>query len=395
MKMRVAEIKNRSIAIASIVAIIGAALAFLALAPSYVERGRNKLYSASTAVPSAAAQALHAQLAIADLHADSLLWARDLSRRGTRGHLDIPRMIDGRVALTTFGIVTKVPHKLAMSGNDDRSDDIRLLAIAQSWPPRTWFDLKERALYQIQKLQKIADRSHGKFKIVRTREELGEFLARRRFESDIAAGLIAMEGAHALNGDLNNLEVFYRAGVRMMAPTHFFDNDIGGSAHGVKRRGLSVLGRQWVSAMEARHMLIDVAHASPHTIDDILAIAKRPVVVSHTGVRGTCNNERNLSDAQLRAIARNGGLVGIGFWETATCGKDIASIVRALRYTAKLIGVEHVALGSDFDGSVTVPFAADRMIELTSALLAAGFAPNEIKLIMGNNVLRLLLEFLE
>lgn len=393
--MGIAKIKKRSVVLASIAVVVGLLLAFFAMAPGYIERGRNKIHAASAPASSAAAQALHAQLAVADLHADSLLWARDLSRRGTRGHLDIPRMVAGRMALATFSIVTKVPRGLAMSGNDDRSDDIRLLAIAQLWPPRTWFDLKQRTLYQIQKLQKVADRSQGKFKIVRTREELGDFLARRRFESDIAAGVIAVEGAHALNGDLKNLDELYRAGVRMMAPTHFFDNEIGGSAHGVKKRGLSVLGRQWVSAMEARHMLIDVAHASPQTIDDILAIAQRPVVVSHTGVRGTCNNERNLSDAQLRAIARSGGLVGIGFWETATCGKDVASIVRALRYTAKLIGVEHVALGSDFDGSVTVPFGADRMIELTGGLLAAGFAPNEIKLMMGNNVLRLLLEFLE
>ena len=92
----------------------------------------------------------------------------------------------------------------------------------------------------------------------------------------------------------------------MMAPTHFFDTEIGGSAHGVSRSGLTPLGREWVARMEAKKMVIDLAHASPATLDDVLKIATRPVVVSHTGVRGTCDNERNLSDAQLRGIYASG-----------------------------------------------------------------------------------------
>src|SRR5690606_29247407 len=100
---------------------------------------------------------------------------------------------------------------------------------------------------------------------------------------------------------------------------------MGGSAHGVEKGGLTEAGREMVRRMEAKRMIIDIAHASTRTIDDILATATRPVVVSHTGVKGTCDNNRNLSDDQLRAIADKGGLVGIGFWDTAVCGTEPAN----------------------------------------------------------------------
>src|SRR5277367_4936112 len=173
----------------------------------------------------------------------------------------------------------------------------------------------------------------------------------------------------------------------MMSPSHFFDNDIGGSAAGVQKTGRNEKGREWVRQMEARHMIIDLAHASPKTIDDVLAMATRPVVVSHTGVRGTCNNNRNLSDDQIRSVAAKGGLIGIGYWDTATCGTDAQAIVKAMRYVSDRVGVEHVALGSDFDGAVTTPFDTTGLVEITDAMLEAGYTEQEIRLIMGENVM--------
>jgi len=175
-----------------------------------------------------------------------------------------------------------------------------------------------------------------------------------------------------------------------MSPSHFFDNDIGGSAAGVAKTGLTDKGREWVRQMEARHMIIDLAHASAKTIDDVLAMATRPVVVSHTGVRGTCDNNRNLTDEQIQAVAAKGGLIGIGYWDTATCGTDAKAIVRAIRYVRDRVGVEHVALGSDFDGAVTVPFDTRGVIEITGALLDAGFSEEDIRKIMGENTVKFL-----
>jgi membrane dipeptidase len=137
-------------------------------------------------------------------------------------------------------------------------------------------------------------------------------------------------------------------------------------------------------------MLLDLAHASEKTIDDALALARRPVVVSHTGVKGTCDNLRNLSDAHLRGVARIGGVVGIEFWDTAVCGTGPDAIARAVRHAVSVAGIEHVALGSDFDGAVSTPFDAAGLPALTEALLAEGFADDDIARIMGANAIRVL-----
>jgi microsomal dipeptidase-like Zn-dependent dipeptidase len=200
--------------------------------------------------------------------------------------------------------------------------------------------------------------------------------------------MLGIEGAQVLEGDPANVEAMFAAGYRFMAPTHFFDTEMGGSAHGVAKGGLTEKGRAMVRRMEALRMTVDVAHASPQTLDDILQMSTRPVIVSHTGVKGTCDNRRNLSDEQLKAIAGHGGLIGIGFWDTATCGVDAAAIARAIRHAAQVAGVEHIALGSDYDGSVSAPFDVSGLVLLTDALLAAGFSDEDIAKIMGGNALR-------
>jgi microsomal dipeptidase-like Zn-dependent dipeptidase len=137
-------------------------------------------------------------------------------------------------------------------------------------------------------------------------------------------------------------------------------------------------------------MIIDLAHASEQTIDDVVATIGRPVVASHTGVRGTCDTARNLADRHIQAIARSDGVVGIGIYELATCGKTMQDTVRAVRYVVNLVGIEHVALGTDFDGSTETFVDATGLPLLTEALLADGFTPSQIRAIMGENALRVL-----
>jgi microsomal dipeptidase-like Zn-dependent dipeptidase len=180
----------------------------------------------------------------------------------------------------------------------------------------------------------------------------------------------------------------------MMSPSHFFDTDVGGSAHGIQKGGLTDFGRRVIQRMEELGMIVDLAHASLQTIDDVLTIATRPAVVSHTGVRGVCNTVRNLSDEHLKAIAAAGGIIGIAYFDGATCGHDIDAIVKTIRYAVDVVGPEHVALGSDFDGAVTTPFDAAGILYLTDALLKAGFSMSDIKLIMGENVRQILLQLL-
>ena len=372
--------------------LLGIVAAFFFSVPRLVEDHENKILKRPPYAASDRAFKLHRQLTIADLHADSLLWGRDLLERSEYGHVDIPRLADGNVALQVFSLPTKSPHGLNIESNEDKNDDIFWLALFERWPRRTWNSLTERALYQANRLHKFSAASRGSFEIIQSRSDLSDYLQHRHFNNRMTAGLLSIEGAHALDGKLENLDVLYRAGYRMMSPSHFFDNDIGGSAAGVGKIGLTEKGRDWVRQMEARHMIIDLAHASRKTIDDVLAIANRPVVVSHTGVRGTCNNNRNLSDEQIRAVAAKGGLIGIGYWDTAICGGDAQAIVRAMRYVSNLAGVEHVALGSDFDGAVTTPFDTTGLVQITDTMLAAGYSEQEIRLIMGGNVMEFLSE---
>ena len=374
-----------------VVLVLLGATAFFFIVPPVADSKLNPVLNPPPYRASERAEALHRQLTIVDLHADSLLWQRDLLERHERGHVDIPRLIEGNVALQAFTIVTKTPRGLNIESNDDKSDNITLLAVAQLWPRSTWRSLKERALYQAFRLRDAAERSGENFVLIKTKADLAAYLKRRAADPRLAAGFLGVEGAHALEGNLDNIDVFFEQGIRMMAPTHFFDNDIGGSAHGLLKGGLSAKGKEMVKRMQAKSMIVDLAHASGQVISDVLEISTRPVVVSHTGVKGTCNNARNLSDEQLKGIAKTGGLIGIGYWETAVCGRDAKAIARAIRYTANVAGVDHVALGSDFDGAVAEPFDTTGLAQITEALIAEGFTDDEIKLIMGGNAIRVLL----
>ncbi len=365
-------------------------VAIAALLPHFIESHYNRILRRPPYAASQTGIGLHRQLTIVDLHADSLLWGRNLLLRSNRGHVDVPRLSEGNVAVQIFTVVTKIPKGLNLNHNRDDIDQITKLALAEGWPASTWRSLEERALYQAERLKTMSKESDGKLAMIQTSDELGKFLAVRHTNHGIVGAVLGLEGAHALQGDLNNLDVLFDAGFRVISPTHFFDNDVAGSSTGVRQGGLTPKGRELLRRMEAKHMVIDLAHASPATIDDVTAIATKPVIVSHTGVRGTCNNPRNLSDKQVREVAKTGGVVGIGYWNTAICGTDANAIAKAIRYAVTVAGIEHVAIGSDFDGSTTMPFDSTGVVQITDALLSEGFSEREIRLIMGENSIRVL-----
>jgi microsomal dipeptidase-like Zn-dependent dipeptidase len=375
-------------------AAVGGALAALAggrAAVARVERRLNPVAVPPAYVASDGAREIHGRATVVDLHADPLLWGRDLLVRGTRAHIDVPRLIEGNVALQVFAAATKSPRHLNIERNDDRSDDVTLVAIARGWPPPTWRSLTARALYLAGRLNDAAERSEGRLTVVRSGRQLDALLALRAAEEPgIVGGVLAIEGAHALGPELDGLDAVEAAGYRMVGLAHFFDNTYAGSAHGVVKGGLTALGRKLVKELEARSMIVDLAHASTKTIDDVLAVAARPVVASHTGVRGVADNARNLPDEQLRGIAATGGMVGIGFWPTACGGEDAASIARSIVYAAGVAGIDHVGLGSDFDGGVPVPFDASGLVLITDGLLAEGLDEMSIGKVMGGNAVRLL-----
>ncbi len=364
---------------------------FFGYAPRYVAETNNEVIHKPPYQISERAKILHEKLTVADLHADSLMWNRDLNKKADYGQVDVPRLLEGNVAIQAFTVVTKTPRGLNIENNTADTDNIFWLALAQRQPFENLSSLTKRATWQAAKLYEYAAESNGKLVIIKTKTDLRNFLERRKTEK-IVGGFLGIEGAHALDGKIENIDILFDAGFRMMSPSHFFDTDLGGSAHGVEKYGLTENGKEMIRRMEQKGMLVDVAHASEKTLDDILKIATKPIVVSHTGVKGTCDNQRNLSDEQLKAIAKTGGIVGIGFWNTAVCGESAEAIARAIRYTADLIGANSVALGSDFDGAVKVPFDTSGEALITDALLRENFTEEEIAKIMGGNVVRILSE---
>jgi len=380
----------RKLGWALLVIVILIAVAAIVL-PGWIERQQNKVDGKPLLQISEQAQALHASLTIVDLHADTLLWKRNLLTQANRGHIDLPRLREGNVALQIFASVTKSPKGLNYDRNSaDATDNITLLSIAQAQPTRTWNSLLQRSLFQAQKLDRAVSDSHGELRQVGTDADLDALLAARSRSPKPIGAMLSIEGLHDLEGKAENLDKLYAAGYRMAGLTHFFDNQLAGSMHGEKKGGLTPFGRQIVRAMEAKGMIVDVAHCSHACVADILAMARRPVVSSHGGVQATCKVNRNLTDDEIRGVARTGGVIGIGYWDAAVCDISPRSIAKAIRTVRDLVGVQYVALGSDFDGSTTTRFDASQLVQVAQALLDQGFSPDEIRAVMGGNALRVI-----
>jgi membrane dipeptidase len=363
--------------------------AFWIFAPGIAERGMNRV-TGTTAKASPRALALHKTLSIADLHSDTLLWKRDVLERAERGQVDLPRLEAGNVALQVFSSVTKTPKNQNYNRNGADTDNITLLAFGQLQPVRTWTSILERSLWHATKLTRAEAASGGQLRVIRTQADLAKLLSDRANGKVVTGGLLSIEGLQNLEGKRTNLNVLYKAGFRMAGLAHFFDNEVAGSMHGEKKGGLTPLGRQIVADMEARGMIVDIAHASHTAVAEILKLAKRPVVSSHGGVQATCRVNRNLTDDEIRGVAKTGGVVGIGYWDGAVCDISPSSIAKAIRHVRDLVGIDHVGLGSDYDGSVTVAFDTSDLVLVTQALIDAGFSNDEIAKVMGGNVLRVL-----
>lgn len=370
--------------------VIVAGLGFFGLAPGYVERSMNKVVPIPLPAVSAATRALHAKLAIADMHADTMLWKRDLLRRANQGQVDLPRLQAGNVALQIFSSVSKTPKGQNYDANSGDTDNITALMVAEGAPPRTWGSLLERSLWHAAKLHRYAAASKGAFRVIEAPTELDRLLADRAAGKRVVGGMMSVEGLQDIEGNIANLDRLYAAGVRMAGLTHFFDNDIAGSMHGVKKGGLTPLGRRVVGRMEAMGMVVDIAHASHATVAEVIKIAHRPIVSSHGGVQAVCKVNRNLTDDEIRGIAGTGGVIGIGYWDAAICGTDPRMTAAAIAHVRDLVGIDYVGLGSDFDGAVTTGFDASQLAVVTQALVDRGFSRNDIAKVMGGNVLRVL-----
>ena len=324
------------------------------------------------------ARALHAAHPAIDLHADTLMWTRWLGhdlhashepplwRSVFGGHVDLPRMRQGGLGAQFFSLVSLPVAK-----------GIRGLA---------------RVVHeQIDALGDAIDRQPSALRLARTAADV-DACAR---DGAIAA-LLGIEGAHALEGDLDQVDVFARRGVRYLGLLHFSANEAGHPAYGHGRRdsqGLTPWGFDLVRRCEAAGVIVDLSHINRAGFLDACAVATRPPIVSHTGVVGAFEHWRNIDDAQLRAVADKGGVVGVIFDRRYLGGDGLEPVVKHLRHILDVVGEDTPALGSDWDGMIipTSGLADPRGLpSLTDALLQAGVSERTIAKLLRENALRVL-----
>ncbi|MDF1834929.1 MAG: dipeptidase [Alteraurantiacibacter sp. bin_em_oilr2.035] len=361
------------------------------LGPGIAERSLTQIDGQPLPDISEEARALHARLTIVDLHSDTLMWKRNPLKRSKRGHMDLPRLIEGNVALQVFSSVTKSPAGLNLDRNSaDVRDNITLLAFAQLQPPPTWNSLFERSIWHAERMEQASLEAPDALRIVRTPEDVTTILAQRDATGRPIGAMFSVEGLHNLEGQANNLQRLHERGLRMAGLTHFFDNELAGSMHGEDKGGLSAFGRDMVAEMERIGVIVDIAHCSHQCVDEVLAMARRPIISSHGGVQATCPTNRNLTDNEIRGVAATGGVIGVGYFEGAVCDTSPSAIAAAIRHIAQLVGTDYIALGSDFDGAVTTRFDTSGLVHITQALLDDGFDEADIAKIMGLNALRVI-----
>jgi membrane dipeptidase len=212
------------------------------------------------------------------------------------------------------------------------------------------------------------------------------------------SAVLGIEGGHALEGKIERVKEVYARGCRFIGLTHLYNNELGGSSSPLQgNKPLTELGRQMLDEMHKLGMVLDVSHASPKTLEQMLEHPVRPFC-SHAGVSKERKLWRNLDDASLKKIADKGGVVGIIFATYYVGGKTLDDIARHIQHAVNVMGEDGVGLGSDFDGLIPLPQGIKDVADLpnlTEALLRRGMPVRLVEKVVGENFKRFFLEVLE
>ncbi len=332
---------------------------------------------------------------------------RSFLKRSDTDHLDYPRAVSGGMQGGIFAIFTPPP---ADSPDRDLMSGTIFTETGYEVTPRGPIEPSRAGAFTdalIAYARRLEAESDGKVGIARTVKDLSRFLA-----GDRLAMVLHIEGAEAVREDLSNLEGYYRQGVRSLGLVWSRPNVFG---EGVPFRypsspdtgpGLTEAGKRLVRACARLGMLVDLAHITEKGFWDVAEILTtpelaRPLVVSHTAVHALCPSSRNLTDAQIDAVGRSGGLVGIMFEPTNLVPRErpgssatLADVTRHITYVAERIGVDHVGFGSDMDGADMPGDFRDASFfpNLIEALQARGYQGEELEKIAYRNWLRILRE---
>lgn len=335
-------------------------------------------------------------LFVVDAHSDTLMH-RNPFQKSTAGHLDAERLDEGGVDLQILAVASVAP--VILKREDGPCGDIvegdrlkKYFFLKEPLSPSTWFSAMSRIDHMIKRFDTgINAKSDGRLvRRIRTLDDLEALRTASGSENPLGV-LLSIEGAYwasqnkeALKKQIDKLD---QAGVRMLGLTHRSSNQLAGSNEDCQdAHGLTEIGKDLVLEIWQRGMVLDLAHASSKTIADVLTLSKSGtvghVIVSHTGVQRACKIDRNLTDEDVRNIARMGGVVSIGFWTTVNCfdpsvtadearmeiAKSFAAALEVLsepEFIAEMgpayEPTRHLALGSDFDGATLVPSGADAM----------------------------------
>jgi len=320
------------------------------------------------------AKRLHFKTLVIDAHCDTLLdiacGNRKLCSLSDSGHLDLPRMRQGGVGIQFMAAFIESEYKPERS----LKRALQLVDIAQG---------------------EIAENSH-ELTLITSRQDL----LRIRQEHRIGI-VLSIEGGEALADDLGVLRCFYRLGVRSIGLTWNQRNSLAdGVGEGESAGGLSSLGRQVVKEMNRLGMLIDVSHLAEKGFWDVLEVTNRPIIASHSNCQAICPHPRNLNDDQIKALARNGGVMGINFAPDFISAKhaNLEILLDHIDHVVQLVGPKHVGLGSDFDGIDNIVEGLEDVSKLpaiTHGLVRRGYSDQDITDILGGNFWRVMMEVLE
>lgn len=328
---------------------------------------------------------LQKRFGVADAHADSLMWNRDLNLHSQSGHVDFPRLRQAGVRLQCFTIVTR---GFPVIGG------FPVLAWWNDWPKEARRSEWTRAVYQLEQLRRFCAASGGQVDVADSRASLERILA-----ADQLCAIAGVEGAHALEGRVDRVRELWRRGVRFMSLTHLSNNELGGSSYPfMPEKGLTPHGQDVLDEMARIGMPVDVAHASKKTLEDLLAHPTARPMCSHTGAKAQGGGWRNLDDATLKRIADRGGVVGIIFATIYVGGRHADDVARHILHALDVMGEDGVALGSDFDGMIPLPKGMRDVRDLhvlTAALQKRGLPENRIEKVLFGNWRRFFSETLD
>lgn len=324
----------------------------------------------------------------ADLLVGSALFRDSFVRGSGIGHVDLPRAQAVGLKLVGLTIATSWPDvRGSLSRWHFRSLGLPRQAVGSRMAIAEWL---------VGRIERWCDESAGRLVVVRTRADL---------EACVAAGgpvglILGVQGAHVLDGDLDNVARLHDRGVRMLAPAHIMDNDAVGSGTGRRAGGLTGFGRELIATLEAQGVIVDLAHMSVAGVEQALPRLTRPFTLSHTGLREAAGSgsrwrrysasTRNVPAALAGEVAAAGGLVGLTLATQLLGGPSLADAARSFELAITAAGESSVAIGSDMDGALRMVIDVEGLPALADALLASGLSAVAVSGVIGANALRFL-----